>query len=87
VLSSQPSMKSAVDGLRRVSVPTAVVGAPAEIVRGADHSAKQRSSAVQPRGSREEIECERARHEDRAGNFVGYPCWAREALSRGIGRR
>ena len=26
---------------------------------------------------------ERARHEDREGQFAGYPCWAREALARG----
>ena len=36
-----------------------------------------------PRYSREEVECERAQHEDPAGDFAGYPCWARAALGGG----
>jgi hypothetical protein len=36
-----------------------------------------------PRYSREQVECERARHEDPAGVYKGYPCWAREAFGRG----
>jgi hypothetical protein len=31
----------------------------------------------------ERLECERARQEDPAGEFKGYPCWAREAFARG----
>jgi hypothetical protein len=36
-----------------------------------------------PRFSRQQVECERARHEDPAGVYRGYPCWAREAFGRG----
>jgi hypothetical protein len=36
--------------------------------------------------SREEIECERARHEDPTGLYAGYPCWAREAFAKGSNR-
>jgi hypothetical protein len=38
------------------------------------------------RYSREQVECERARHEDPAGVYAGYPCWAREAFSAGSNR-
>ena len=40
-----------------------------------------------PRYSREEVECERAWHADPSGQYRGYPCWAREALSPKGGRR
>ncbi len=44
----------------------------------------QTTSAAQPRTySRAEVECERAQHEDPAGYYAGYPCWAREALGSG----
>jgi hypothetical protein len=33
--------------------------------------------------SRRQVECERARNEDPAGQFAGYPCWAREIFGRG----
>lgn len=36
-----------------------------------------------PRSSREQVECERARHEDPSGRYAGYPCWAGEAFGRG----
>ena len=36
-----------------------------------------------PPYSREEVECERAQHEDPAGDFAGSPCWARAALGGG----
>jgi hypothetical protein len=39
-----------------------------------------------PRYSREQVECERARHEDPAGVYAGYPCWAREAFGSGANR-
>ena len=48
--------------------------------------AKPRShyATAQPRTySREEVECERAQHEDPTGLYAGYPCWAREAFGRG----
>jgi hypothetical protein len=32
---------------------------------------------------RQQVECERARNEDPAGHFAGYPCWAREIFGRG----
>jgi hypothetical protein len=35
------------------------------------------------RSSREDVECERAQAEDPAGDFPGYPCWARAALGGG----
>jgi hypothetical protein len=39
---------------------------------------------AQPRlTERERLECERARQEDPAGEFKGFPCWAREAFGRG----
>ena len=44
----------------------------------------QTTHTAQPRTySREEVECERAQHEDPAGFYAGYPCWAREALGSG----
>jgi hypothetical protein len=41
--------------------------------------------AAQPRyQTRERLLCEeRARNEDPAGQFAGYPCWAREIFGRG----
>ena len=40
-------------------------------------------SKAQPRLTyRERLECERARQEDPAGEFKGFPCWAREAFGR-----
>jgi hypothetical protein len=59
----------------------------------ADAAKKYRRSAERhyyyvPRYSREEVECERARHADPSGVYSGYPCWAREAFSpRGGGGR
>jgi hypothetical protein len=52
---------------------------------GKKRSVKPRTqTTVQPRTySREEIECEGARHEDPAGVYAGFPCWAREAFGRG----
>jgi hypothetical protein len=38
------------------------------------------------RFTREQVECERARHEDPSGVYAGYPCWAREALGAGSNR-
>jgi hypothetical protein len=44
------------------------------------------SSAARPRTySREDVECERARHEDPSGIYAGYPCWARGAFGPGRG--
>jgi hypothetical protein len=40
------------------------------------HTSKQRLTAQQ------RLECERARQEDPTGEFVGFPCWAREAFGR-----
>jgi hypothetical protein len=37
------------------------------------------------RYQRESVECERARNEDPAGQYAGYPCWAREIFARGSG--
>ena len=42
---------------------------------------KPRTYAAQPRvPSREDVECERARHEDPTGLYAGLPCWARETF-------
>jgi hypothetical protein len=42
---------------------------------------KARTYVAQPRvPSREDVECERARHEDPTGLYAGLPCWARETF-------
>ena len=44
--------------------------------------------APPPYYSRERLVCEeRARNEDPAGRYAGYPCWAREIFGRGSGGR
>ena len=44
--------------------------------------------APPPYYSRERLVCEeRARNEDPAGRYAGYPCWARESFGRGSGGR
>jgi hypothetical protein len=40
------------------------------------------NSAAQAQRSQE---CQRAQNEDPAGEFAGYPCWAREIFARGSG--
>jgi hypothetical protein len=35
------------------------------------------------RYSRQQVECERARHEDPSGAYAGYPCWAQGAFGSG----
>jgi hypothetical protein len=63
------------------------LSAPSDAARKAKRIAKPHHSAQryapQPRYSRQELECERARHEDAGGNYTGFSCWAREAFSRG----
>jgi hypothetical protein len=98
VLASNPSTKSAIDGLKRLSVSSAALNVPADPVRKIKRSEKPAQappvhqappvyhSAVQPRSSQEEIECEQARHADPVGQYADYPCWAREALSRRLRR-
>jgi hypothetical protein len=45
------------------------------------------ATAAQPRTySREEVECERAQHEDPTAAYAGYPCWAREVFGRSKNR-
>jgi hypothetical protein len=62
------------------------VGVPADAARKYKRSTKPHYYYA-PRYSREEIECERARHADPTGVYRGYPCWAQEALSpKGGGR-
>jgi hypothetical protein len=58
------------------------LSAPSDAARKAKRITKPHYAA-QPRYSRQEVECERARHEDPAGDFAGYPCWARAALGGG----
>jgi tetratricopeptide (TPR) repeat protein len=86
VLSANPSMKSAVDSLRRLGVSSSALSAPADAARKAKRSAAPHHYAAQPRDSQEDIACERARHQDPSGYYAGYPCWAREALSRRLRR-
>jgi len=58
----------------------------AEALKKRSVKARTSTAAAQPRTySREEVECERAQHEDPSGYYAGYPCWAREALSSGKG--
>jgi tetratricopeptide (TPR) repeat protein len=82
VLSSNPSMKSAIDGLMRLGASSSALNAPADATPKVKRSAQPNHHAGQPRYSREELECERARNLDPVGRYAGYPCWAREALSR-----
>jgi tetratricopeptide (TPR) repeat protein len=80
VLSGNPSVRSAIDGLGRLGVASAALNTPADAAHKAKPGAKLHNTA-RPRHSQEDIGCERARHTDPAGNYAGYPCWAREALS------
>ena len=44
-------------------------------------SAKPRTYTAQPRvRPQQDVECERARHEDPTGLYAGMPCWARETF-------
>jgi hypothetical protein len=43
----------------------------------------KRQHQAPPRDQREAIECERAQHEDPTGQYATFPCWAREAFSKG----
>lgn len=87
VLSTSPSMQSAIDGLRRLGAPHSAPNASAGVDRGTKGNAKSHYYLPQARSSKEEeIECEGARYGDPTGSYAGYPCWAREALSR-RGRR
>jgi len=61
------------------------VGSPADAAKTYKRSA-ERYYYYAPRYSREEVECERARHADPSGVYRGYPCWAQEALSPKGGR-
>ena len=77
VLSSNPSAKSAIDGLGRLG---ALSKAPAVTIRKTEASPALHQDAAQPRHSQNDVECERAQHADRTGLYAGYPCWARAAL-------
>lgn len=60
----------------------------------ADSAEQARKRNVKPRDtirqtrvySRQEVECERARHEDPTGAYAEYPCWAREVFGRARNR-
>jgi tetratricopeptide (TPR) repeat protein len=88
VLAGNASMASAIDGLKRLSASPSALHAPATAVRKAKSRAKAhlytapRAAAPETtqRDPQTEIECERARHLDPAGQYAGYPCWARGAL-------
>ena len=62
-------------------------GVTAEPARKLKHTAKTQQTTQLPRTyPREEVECERAQHEDPAGVYAGFPCWARETFGRGSNR-
>jgi hypothetical protein len=61
------------------------VGPPADSANKYKRSAGRYHYSA-PRYSREEVECERARHADPAGTYSRYPCWAQEAFSPRGGR-
>ena len=82
VLASNPSMKPAADGLGRLGASLSASNAPSGAASKGDRSLKQHHYTAQAGYSREEVECERAQQDDPTGYFAGYPCWAREALSR-----
>jgi tetratricopeptide (TPR) repeat protein len=87
VLSSNPSMQSAIDGLGRLGGSSSALDAPADAGRTTERGPKPHYYAAQPPGYPPEgIECERAQQSDPSGSYGGYPCWAREALTR-RGRR
>jgi hypothetical protein len=54
--------------------------------RSAERSSDDYAYGAYPRFSREQVECERARHEDPTGLYGGYPCWARDAFGSGSNR-
>jgi hypothetical protein len=56
---------------------------PADADSARKRSAKPDDAAPSRYLSRQAVECERARHEDPSGVYARYPCWAREAFSRG----
>lgn len=89
LLSGNASMTSAIDGLKRLNVSPSALNAPPKAARKAESRAKQHhytaqrrtpQQTSQPRDPQAEVECERARHLDPAGQYAGYPCWARGAL-------
>ena len=78
--------------MRTLLAVAIVVGGMIALSQAADAARKYKRSAdrsysygysAYPRFSRQEIECERAWHEDPSGRFAGFPCWAREAFGRG----
>ena len=78
--------------MRTLLAVAIVLGGTIALSQAADAARKYNRSAERsysygynayPRFSREQVECERARHEDPAGVYQGFPCWAREAFGRG----
>jgi hypothetical protein len=68
-----------VGGMLTLSPPNAGADTDSARKRSAksDHDAQSRHLA------RQQVECERARHEDPSGVYAAYPCWAREVFGRG----
>jgi tetratricopeptide (TPR) repeat protein len=81
VLSQDPSIKSAIDGLKRLGASSSKLSASAQSFAKDQGGVNSYRPGAQPRNSQEEIECERARHADPAGYYGRYPCWARAAFS------
>jgi tetratricopeptide (TPR) repeat protein len=81
VLSHDPSVKPAIDGLKRLGVSPSALNASVDAAAKDKRGLKSHELAAHPRYSQEEIECERAVHSDPAGYYKHYPCWARAAFS------
>lgn len=82
LLSGNPSMKSALDGLRRLGASPSAPKPAADDPGKAKVITKPSNYTAQPRYSREETECELAEYQDPVRQYWGYPCWARDALGR-----
>lgn len=88
VLTSNPSAKSAIDGLSRLGVSAAAVKASGDANRKSKRTESAQLDAPPPGHSKEDVECERAQHADPSGAYAKYPCWARAAFgSRARGGR
>jgi tetratricopeptide (TPR) repeat protein len=88
VLTSNPSAKSAIDGLSRLGVSAAAVKSSSDANRKTKRSESAQLDTPPTGRSKEDVECERAQHADPSGAYAKYPCWARAAFgSRARGGR
>jgi hypothetical protein len=86
-----PGLKQRQEAIVRTLLAIAILAGAVLAPHTPADSADAKKRSVKPRDhtrstrvySREEVECERARHEDPTGLYADYPCWAREALAKG----